>query len=77
MKVTEVKEHSTEELEALLHDNRRKLFDLRAQAVTEKIEDSTAARKIRKDIARIMTVLRTRNVAHVETQIRQRAKAKK
>jgi large subunit ribosomal protein L29 len=74
VKVTEVKEHSTEELEALLHDNRRKLFDLRAQAVTEKVEDPSMLRKMRKDIARIMMILRTRNVTHVETQMRQRAK---
>lgn len=74
MKVTEVKEHSTEELEAMLHENRRKLFDFRSQAVTEKVEDPSMIQKIRKDVARIMMVLRSRDVTHVETQMRQRAK---
>lgn len=74
MKVTQVKEHSTEELEAMLHDNRRKLFDIRVQAVTEKGEDSTIVGKMRKDNARIMTVLKTRNVTNLESRMRQRAK---
>lgn len=74
MKVTQVKEHSTEELEAMLHDNRRKLFDIRVQAVTEKGEDSTIVGKMRKDNARIMTVLKTRNVTNLESRMRQRSK---
>lgn len=74
MKVTEVKEHSSEELEALLNDNRRKLFDLRAQSVTEKLEDPSMIRKMRKDNARIMMVLREREVQNLESRMRQRAK---
>jgi large subunit ribosomal protein L29 len=74
VKVTEVKEHSTDELEALLHDSRRKLFDLRAQAVTEKVEDPTMIRKLRKDMARMSMVLRSRNVENLESRMHQRAK---
>jgi large subunit ribosomal protein L29 len=74
VKVTEVKEHSTEELEALLSDNRRKLFDLRAQAVTEKVEDPSIIRNLRKDMARISMVLRSRNVQNLESRMHQRAK---
>jgi len=45
-----------EELKGL----RRKLFELRTQAVTEKVEDTTQFRKNRRDVARILTALRQR-----------------
>jgi ribosomal protein L29 len=33
------------------------MFDLRSQAVTEKLENSKAIRDVRRDIARIKTIL--------------------
>jgi large subunit ribosomal protein L29 len=57
VKIAEIREHSTEELKSLLLENQRKMFDLRAQAVTEKLEDPTQISKTRKDIARMMLVL--------------------
>jgi len=69
MKVSEIREHSTEELETLLEDNRRKMFDLRSQAVTEKLEDPTLLRKTKSDIARILMVLRERNVQDLEAKL--------
>jgi large subunit ribosomal protein L29 len=57
VKIAEIKEHSTEELKSLLKESRKKIFDLRAQAVTEKLEDPTLISKTRKDIARILMVL--------------------
>ena len=38
------------------------LFDLRTQAVTEKLEDPTQLRKTKRAIARIKTVLRQREL---------------
>jgi ribosomal protein L29 len=38
------------------------LFDLRTQSVTEKLEDPSQLRKTRKDIARIKTALRQRQI---------------
>lgn len=75
MKVKEVREHSTEELENLLEECRRKVFDLRAQAVTEKLEDPTLLRKTKSDIARILMVLRERNIKDVDSQIHHLEKA--
>jgi len=69
MKVSEIRERSTEELETLLEDNRRKMFDLRSQAVTEKLEDPTLLRKTKSDIARILMVLRERNVQDLEAKL--------
>ena len=67
MKITEIREHSTEELHNLLEELRRRLFDLRAQAVTEKLEDPTQLTKAKRDIARILTVLGQRKVKDVES----------
>ncbi|RPI60702.1 MAG: 50S ribosomal protein L29 [Planctomycetaceae bacterium] len=56
MKIKELREWSSEELRTELDRMRRHLFDLRAQAVTEKLEDPSMLTKARRDIARILTV---------------------
>ena len=45
------------------------MFDLRAQAVTEKLEDSSLLQKRKVDIARILMVFRERNVKDLDSQI--------
>jgi len=45
-----------EQRSAELTDLRRKLHTLRTQAVTEKVEDNSQFGKIRKDIARLLTI---------------------
>ncbi len=62
MKITEVRELSDAELIAELGRLRRHLFDLRAQAVTEKLEDPSMLQKAKRDIARILTVRRERQI---------------
>jgi len=63
MKIDEIRQLSDEELQVELQRLRRHLFDLRAQAVTEKLEDSSMLRKAKRDIARIRTVARQRRPA--------------
>ena len=46
-----------------LADLQRHLFDLRTQGVTEKLEDPSRLRKTRRDIARVKTLLRERELA--------------
>lgn len=62
MKAPEVRELSDEELQAELERLQRHLFDLRAQAVTEKLEDPTMLSRARRDVARILTVRRQREL---------------
>ena len=62
MKVSEIRELTDEELQVELERLRRHLFDLRAQAVTEKLEDSTMITNTRRDIARLLTVVRQREI---------------
>jgi len=56
----------TDELHTELDRLRRHLFDLRSQAVTEKLEDSSQLGKTRKEIARVLTVLSERDVSNIE-----------
>ncbi len=63
MKVTEIRNLSDEELQTELERLRRHLFDLRTQAVTEKLENPTQIRNTKRDIARILTVQNQRRVA--------------
>jgi large subunit ribosomal protein L29 len=57
MTTKELREKDTEALRHELAERRRHLFDLRSQAVTEKLEDPSQLRKTRKDITRILTLL--------------------
>ncbi len=60
MKVSEIRGMKSEELRVELEQFRRHLFDLRAQAVTEKLENPHQVTHARRDIARVLTVLRER-----------------
>ena len=63
MKIEEIKQLSDEELVSELDRLRRHLFDVRSQAVTEKLEDTTLVGHSRRDIARLLTVMRERQIA--------------
>ncbi len=66
MKISEIREMSTEELHGELERLRRHLFDLRSQAVTEKLANPNLLTGARRDIARVFTVLRERDVTGIE-----------
>jgi large subunit ribosomal protein L29 len=63
MKVKEIRQLSDEELGMELGRVRRRLFDVRTQAVTEKLENPSMLTKARKDIAMILTVMRERQLS--------------
>ncbi len=56
MKISEIREMNDEQLSAELAETRRALFDLRFQAATERLDAPSDLRKLRKKIARILTV---------------------
>lgn len=66
MKTSEIRDMKTEELHGELDRMRRHLFDLRAQAVTEKLENPYQLTRTRKDIARVLTVLNERGETGIE-----------
>lgn len=55
MKAKEAHAMSDQELTVEVKNLRNKLFDLRTQAVTAKVEDTSQFGKVRKDIARLLT----------------------
>ncbi len=59
-KAKEYRERENEHLVAELAEKHKHMFNLRSQAVTEKLEDPSQLKKTRKEIARIKTVIRQR-----------------
>jgi large subunit ribosomal protein L29 len=66
MKMGEIRQMKTEELHTELDRLRRHLFDLRSQAVTEKLENPAQLTRAKHDIARIFTELRQRGETGIE-----------
>jgi len=62
MRAREMRGLSSQELKRELERRTRDLFNLRFRAQTQKLEDPSQLLKARKDIARMKTVLREREV---------------
>ena len=60
MKAAVVKKLRDEEIAAEAARIRKKLFELRAQTISEKVKDSSQFKKNRKDLARLLTERSTR-----------------
>ncbi len=58
MKASELREMTVEELRGKETELRRELFNLRFQAARGEIENPLRIRIVRKDIARLMTVIK-------------------
>jgi len=63
MKATELRDMSPEELEGKLTELAQERFNLRFRSATEAIENPMRFRALRRDIARIQTILRERDGA--------------
>ncbi len=57
MKAEQLRQMSTEELTHELSDLQKRLFEMRSQSVTENPEDTKARKNVKRDIARIKTIL--------------------
>ncbi len=68
MKASEIREMNPDELVDELETLQRKLFDIRTQAVTEKLEDPSQLTKAKRDVARLKTILRERELAQPESE---------
>ncbi|HRP62598.1 MAG TPA: 50S ribosomal protein L29 [Phycisphaerales bacterium] len=55
MKSREVRKLNDEEISIEAARLRQRLFELRTQAVTEKIQDTSQFGKVRRDLARVLT----------------------
>lgn len=62
MKASEIKKLSQEELVTKVDDLKDELFKLRFQLATNQLENPMRIREVRRDIARVKTVIREREV---------------
>lgn len=66
MKASEIREMSVEELELKLADLKEELFNLRFQLAVNQLENSSRIGVVKKDIARVSTILRMRELNGAE-----------
>lgn len=62
MKPAELRSMSDEQLQLTLKDTIKHLFSLRVQSATERLETPSEIRKARRDIARIKTIQREKQL---------------
>jgi large subunit ribosomal protein L29 len=63
MKAEEIREFENSEITARLGELREELFKLRFRSATQQLENPRLIRHIRRDIARLETILRERELA--------------
>ena len=62
----EIRELDGEEREIKLVEARKELFNLRFQAATGRLDNNSRVSQVRRDIARLLTVQRAREIEAVE-----------
>ena len=60
MKITELRKKSKTDIQKILGNNQKKLRQLRFDLATGKVKNVREIRKIKKEIARILTLLKER-----------------
>jgi len=58
MKASEIRELTTEELQTKLKTLKEELFNLRFQLAVNQLDNPTRVKAVKKDIARVLTVIR-------------------
>ena len=63
MKAAEIRELSAEDLQVKLKEAKAELFNLRFQMATSQLDNTARVKQFKKDIARIMTEMRARELS--------------
>lgn len=66
LSAAELRQLSGEELRNKVRELKEELFELRFQSATGQLENTARLREVRKDIARVYTVLQERNLNIVD-----------
>ena len=66
MKASDLKELTVEELQTKLTELKEELFNLRFQLAVNQLDNSNRIGAVKKDIARVSTVIRQREIAGEE-----------
>ncbi len=67
-KASEFLDVSTPELEGRLHESRRELLNLRFQLATGQLDNTARIQQVRREVARLMTVIRERELGVVRNK---------
>ena len=62
MKIKDLRELSTKELEGKILDSKKELFSLRMKQSTGTLDKPSRIKELRKDVARMKTILREREL---------------
>ena len=68
MKANEVRKMSGEELQTKLQDLKKDLFNLRLQHATNQLDNPIRIAEVKKDIARVKTIIREQQLAGREEE---------
>ncbi len=63
MKAAEIRELSAEDLQVKLKEAKAELFNLRFQMAASQLDNTARVKQVKKDIARIMTEMRARELS--------------
>ena len=63
MKAADIRQKSDDELGEMLIDLRKEAFNLRFQKASGQLENTSRQRQVRRDLARVMTILAERSAA--------------
>jgi large subunit ribosomal protein L29 len=63
MNATEIRDLSNEEIESRISEAQEELFRLRFRSATQQIENPALIKSLRRDVARMRTILREREMA--------------
>ena len=73
MNATEMRDLTYEELSEKLDEGKEELFNLRFQMATNQLDNTARLRQVRRDVARIATVMRQQEIAAWEAQQEEQA----
>ena len=62
-RATEIRQMTSPELAQAIQDAKEEMFNLRFQWASGQLEDATRIKQLRKDIARLLTIQRERELA--------------
>jgi large subunit ribosomal protein L29 len=66
LKVSEIRDLSHDEIERRLDETKEELFNLRFQNATGQLDNYKRIQELRRDVARIKTILREQEIASAE-----------
>jgi len=69
LKPSDIRDLGVEEIEQRLAESREELFNLRFQNATGQLDNFRRIRELRRDIARIKTVLRENELSDTESRV--------